>query len=123
MTIKYRLYQIQPESECPFLFMSMKWLQDKGYDAEYIWYDLADTGTMAEKLAVKWSIQFILETLYSDYNPPRRGSNVNRPLRSMSVSDVVLLWIDGRVSAWYCDSVGFLRLNGLGWESVWDVAE
>lgn len=123
MTIKYRLYQIQPESECPFVFMSMGFLEKKGYVPEYIWYDLADCGVLAEKSKLSFCVDFILETLYRDYNPPVRRSSVNKPLRSMSVSDVVLLWIDGEVTAWHCDSVGFCKLDGIGWENVWDVAE
>ena len=123
MKIRYELYQIQPDSDCPFLFMGLDWLKRKRCQAEPIWYDRVDADVFETRVKVCDLRGYVLEALWQNYNPPVFASRIGRPLRSMSVSDVVLLEIGGEVSAWYCDSVGFRRLYGLGWEDVWKTAE
>lgn len=118
MKYKYELWQIQPESDCPFLFMGMDGLKKMGYSPEPIWYDRADTGVFETNANVTNQREYALECIYANYNPPHRPSAIRAMLRSMSVSDVIILETDGVVSAWYCDSVGFRRIEGFGWEKM-----
>lgn len=118
MKINYELWQIQPESDCPFVFMGLEWLRKMRYEPVPVWYERVDARVFETNARVINPLEYALECLYARYNPPYRKSAIGMPLRSMSVSDVVIVEYGGIVSVWYCDSVGLKRIAGLGWDEA-----
>lgn len=89
------------------MFMNYTWaMQHDGVDQDN--YFTADSGTVeaASPLQACEKLYFIYNT---DYPAGYTG-------RSMSVSDIVNLWDNEQdppeKTSWYCDSVGFLKLEG-----------
>ena len=118
MKINYELWQIQPETDCPFVYMGLEWLRKMGYEPVPVWYERVDASVFETNALVPEPLTYALESIYSHYNPPVRPSEIGMPLRSMSVSDVVAIHHGGVVSVWYCDPVGFKRIAGLGWDEA-----
>lgn len=116
--INYELWQIQPESDCPFVFMGLEWLRKMGYEPGPVWYERVDASVFETNAMVTNPLEYALECIYAHYNPPYRESEIGQPLRSMSVSDVVIVDYGGIVSVWYCEPVGFRRIVGLGWDEA-----
>lgn len=73
-------------------------------------YDLAQEGTIDDPLVLSKQDYSILDYLFSQMN----RSQSNHPgIRSMSVSDIVLLSDDDgwNVRAYYCDDFGWTKLD------------
>ena len=101
----FAIYQVSREDPQNLRFMNMDWLQSHGLKVERNNYDLIYTapldgsGSVMEQLE-KLSEQFNLQKPVDFHSP------------SMSVSDIVAIKQDGKVSCHYCDSYGFTDVPG-----------
>ncbi|MEY8483568.1 YodL domain-containing protein [Lachnospiraceae bacterium 48-21] len=96
----YAIYQIKDDSKGrEYLFMGTEYLKKQGISAEYDDYQMVYSDVLAENET--------LDSLYEKFN-------IRRPLdfmgHSLSVSDVVALKKDGKISAHYVDSFGYTEL-------------
>ncbi len=89
------------------LFMNYDWIQKHG-GVDQNNYFTADSGTIEAETP-----QQACEKLFRFYNA--RCNLTGYAGRSMSVSDIVNLWDNEqnppKKTAWFCDSIGFVRLE------------
>ena len=86
-------------------FMNLDWLQSHNLSVNRNSYDLIYTAPLNSS----GSTMEQLETLYEQFNL-QKPVDFHSP--SMSVSDIVAIKQDGKVSCHYCDSVGFTQISG-----------
>ena len=102
----YIIYQLKYEQEtAKLLFQPVRKLQEAGIQVERRNYDAVYTGSLPSG----WKRRSeCLNRLYSEFN-------INHPSdfqgHSMSVSDVVGLKINGKITTHYVDSIGFQKLD------------
>ena len=101
----FAIYQVSRDDPQNVRFMNLDWLKShdisidrSNYDLIYI-APLRESGTVPEQL----------EKLYEQFNL-QKPADFHSP--SMSVSDIVAIKQDGKVSCHYCDSVGFTQIPG-----------
>ena len=101
----FAIYQVSRDDPQNVRFMNLDWLKShdisidrSNYDLIYI-APLRESGTVPEQL----------EKLYERFNL-QKPADFHSP--SMSVSDIVAIKQDGKVSCHYCDSVGFTQIPG-----------
>ena len=86
-------------------FMNLDWLKSHNISIDRSNYDLIYTAPLRESGTVPEQ----LEKLYEQFNL-QKPADFHSP--SMSVSDIVAIKQDGKVSCHYCDSVGFTQIPG-----------
>jgi len=101
----FAIYQVSRDDPQNVRFMNLDWLQSHNLAVDRSNYDLIYTAP----LNGSGSTMEQLETLYEQ-------SNLKKPVDfhspSLSVSDIVAIKQDGKVSCHYCDSVGFTEIPG-----------
>ena len=101
----FAIYQVSRDDPQNVRFMNLDWLQSHNLAVDRSNYDLIYTaplngfGNTMEQL----------ETLYEQFNL-KKPVDFHSP--SLSVSDIVAIKQDGKVSCHYCDSVGFTEIPG-----------
>ena len=85
--------------------MNLDWLKSHDISIDRSNYDLIYTAPLSESGTVPEQ----LEKLYQQFNL-EKPVDFHSP--SMSVSDIVAIKQDGKVSCHYCDSVGFTQIPG-----------
>ena len=101
----FAIYQVSSDDPQNVRFMNLDWLKSHDISIDRSNYDLIytaplrESGTVPEQLEKHYQ-QFNLEKPVDFHSP------------SMSVSDIVAIRQDGKVSCHYCDSVGFTQIPG-----------
>ena len=101
----FAIYQVSRDDPQNVRFMNLDWLQSHNLAVDRSNYDLIYTAP----LNGSGSTMEQLETLYEQFNL-KKPVDFHSP--SMSVSDIVAIKQDGKVSCHYCDSVGFTQIPG-----------
>lgn len=101
----FAIYQVSNDDPQNVRFMNLDWLRSKGISPDRSNYDLVYTAPLTSSDAVETQ----LEKLYTQFNV---GKPVDFHYPSMSVSDIVAVKHNGVVSCHYCDSVGFVEIQG-----------
>ena len=101
----FAIYQVSRDDPQNVRFMNLDWLQSHNLDVDRNNYDLIYTAP----LNGSGSTMEQLETLYKQFNL-QKPVDFHSP--SLSVSDIVAIKQDGKVSCHYCDSVGFTEIPG-----------
>lgn len=101
----FAIYQVSRDDPQNVRFMNLDWLQSHNLAVDRNNYDLIYTAP----LNGSGSAMEQLETLYEQFNL-QKPVDFHSP--SMSVSDIVAIKQDGKVSCHYCDSVGFTEIPG-----------
>ena len=101
----FAIYQVSRDDPQNVRFMNLDWLKSHDISIERSNYDLIYTAPLRESGTVPEQ----LEKLYEQFNL-QKPADFHSP--SMSVSDIVAIKQDGKVSCHYCDSVGFTQLPG-----------
>ena len=101
----FAIYQVSRDDPQNVRFMNLDWLQSHNLAVDRNNYDLIYTAP----LNGSGSTMEQLETLYEQFNL-QKPVDFHSP--SMSVSDIVAIKQDGKVSCHYCDSVGFTEIPG-----------
>ena len=101
----FAIYQVSRDDPQNVRFMNLDWLQSHNLAVERNNYDLIYTAP----LNGSGSTMEQLETLYKQFNL-QKPVDFHSP--SLSVSDIVAIKQDGKVSCHYCDSVGFTEIPG-----------
>ena len=102
----FAIYQVKHTDELRDIrYEGMDWLQSIGQVVKRENYDLVYTAPLEPCN----SPQAAVEQLYNQFNNDH-PSDYHHP--SMSVSDIVAIKQDGKVSCHYCDSVGFTQIPG-----------
>ena len=101
----FAIYQVSRDDPQNVRFMNLDWLQSHNLAVDRSNYDLIYTAP----LNGSGSTMEQLETLYEQFNL-KKPVNFHSP--SLSVSDIVAIKQDGKVSCHYCDSVGFTEIPG-----------
>jgi hypothetical protein len=101
----FAIYQVSREDPQNVRFMNLDWLQSHNLAVDRSNYDLIYTAS----LNGSGSTTEQLETLYEQFNL-QKPVDFHSP--SLSVSDIVAIKQDGKVSCHYCDSVGFTEIPG-----------
>ena len=101
----FAIYQVSRDDPQNVRFMNLDWLQSHNLAVERNNYDLIYTAP----LNGSGSTMEQLETLYKQFNL-QKSVDFHSP--SLSVSDIVAIKQDGKVSCHYCDSVGFTEIPG-----------
>ena len=101
----FAIYQVSRDDPQNVRFMNLDWLQSHNLAVDRSNYDLIYTAP----LNGSGSTMEQLETLYEQFNL-KKPVDFHSP--SMSVSDIVAIKQDGKVSYHYCDSVGFTQIPG-----------
>lgn len=101
----YTIYQLKQNDNGHYLrFMNNDWLETKGIKPELTDYDRVYSGT----LTITGDTVAKLDKLYMMFN-------IDHPVdfkgHSLSVSDIIALRHDCKVSYYYVDSIGFRKLN------------
>ena len=99
------IYQVSRDDPQNVRFMNLDWLQSHNLTVDRNNYDLIYTAP----LNGSGSTMEQLETLYEQFNL-KKPVDFHSP--SLSVSDIVAIKQDGKVSCHYCDSVGFTEIPG-----------
>ncbi|MGN0294693.1 MAG: YodL domain-containing protein [Lachnospiraceae bacterium] len=86
-------------------FASYEWLRRQGKESEIDHYEVVYTAP----LPVVSSLEDTLESLYVTFNLHHPSDFTGH---SLSVSDIVALKVENRVSSYYVDSIGFVELPG-----------
>jgi len=96
------IYQLQPNGRPDLLFAPFSTLEGapskNNYQAVY-----------TEPVMCDEPIDAVLERIFERFNVDRPADYTGF---SLSVSDVVALKHDGKISCYYCDSIGFKELDG-----------
>ena len=101
----FAIYQVSRDDPQNVRFMNLDWLKSHDISIDRSNYDLiytaplSESGTVPEQLEKRYQ-QFNMEKPVDFHSP------------SMSVSDIVAIKQDGKVSCHYCDSVGFTEIPG-----------
>ena len=101
----FAIYQVSWDDPQNVRFMNLDWLQSHNLAVDRNNYDMIYTAP----LNGSGSAMEQLETLYEQFNL-QKPVDFHSP--SMSVSDIVAIKQDGKVSCHYCDSVGFTEIPG-----------
>ena len=101
----FAIYQVSRDDPKNVRFMNLDWLQSHNLAVDRSNYDLIYTAP----LNGSGSTMEQLETLYEQFNL-KKPVDFHSP--SLSVSDIVAIKQDGKVSCHYCDSVGFTEIPG-----------
>ena len=101
----FAIYQVSRDDPQNVRFMNPDWLQSHNLAVDRSNYDLIYTAP----LNGSGSTMEQLETLYEQFNL-KKPVDFHSP--SLSVSDIVAIKQDGKVSCHYCDSVGFTEIPG-----------
>ncbi len=102
----FAIYQVKHTDELRDIrYEGMDWLQSIGQVVKRENYDLVYTAPLEPCN----SPQAAVEQLYNQFNNDH-PADYHHP--SMSVSDIVAIKQDGKVSCHYCDSVGFTQIPG-----------
>ena len=101
----FAIYQVSRDDPQNVRFMNLDWLQSHNLAVDRNNYDLIYTA----QLNGSGSTMEQLETLYKQFNL-QKPVDFHSP--SLSVSDIVAIKQDGKVSCHYCDSVGFTEIPG-----------
>ena len=101
----FAIYQVSRDDPQNVRFMNLDWLQSHNLSVDRSNYDLIYTAP----LNGSGSTMEQLETLYEQFNL-KKPVDFHSP--SLSVSDIVAIKQDGKVSCHYCDSVGFTEIPG-----------
>ena len=101
----FAIYQVSREDPQNLRFMNLDWLQSHSLSVDRSNYDLIYTAS----LNGSGSTMEQLERLYEQFNL-QKPVDFHSP--SMSVSDIVAIKQDGKVSCHYCDSFGFTDVPG-----------
>ena len=101
----FAIYQVSRDDPQNVRFMNLDWLKSHDISIERSNYDLIYTASLRESGTVPEQ----LEKLYEQFNL-QKPADFHSP--SMSVSDIVAIKQDGKVSYHYCDSVGFTQIPG-----------
>ena len=101
----FAIYQVSRDDPQNVRFMNLDWLQSHNLAVDRNNYDLIYTAP----LNGSGSTMEQLETLYEQFNL-KKPVDFHSP--SLSVSDIVAIKQDGKVSCHYCDSVGFTEIPG-----------
>ena len=101
----FAIYQVSRDDPQNVRFMNLDWLQSHNLAVDRNNYDLIYTASMNGS----GSTMEQLETLYEQFNLQKL---VDFHSPSLSVSDIVAIKQDGKVSCHYCDSVGFTEIPG-----------
>ena len=101
----FAIYQVSRDDPQNVRFMNLDWLQSHNLAVDRNNYDLIYTAP----LNGSGSTMEQLETLYEQFNL-QKPVDFHSP--SLSVSDIVAIKQDGKVSCHYCDSVGFTEIPG-----------
>ena len=99
------IYQVSRDDPQNVRFMNLDWLKSHDISVDRSNYDLIYTAPLSESGTVPEQ----LEKLYQQFNL-EKPVDFHSP--SMSVSDIVAIKQDGKVSCHYCDSVGFTQIPG-----------
>ena len=101
----FAIYQVSRNDPQNVRFMNLDWLESHDVSVDRSNYDLIYTAPLRESGTVPEQ----LEKLYQQFNL-EKPVDFHSP--SMSVSDIVAIKQDGKVSCHYCDSVGFTQIPG-----------
>ena len=101
----FAIYQVSRDDPKNVRFMNLDWLQSHNLAVDRSNYDLIYTAP----LNGSGSTMEQLEMLYEQFNL-KKPVDFHSP--SLSVSDIVAIKQDGKVSCHYCDSVGFTEIPG-----------
>ncbi len=101
----FAIYQVSRDDPQNVRFMNLDWLQSHNLAVDRNNYDLIYTAPLNRS----GNIMEQLETLYEQFNQ-QKPVDFHSP--SLSVSDIVAIKQDGKVSCHYCDSVGFTEIPG-----------
>lgn len=101
----FAIYQVSRNDPQNVRFMNLDWLKSHNISIDRSNYDLIYTAPLRESGTVPEQ----LEKLYQQFNL-EKPVDFHSP--SMSVSDIVAIRQDGKVSCHYCDSVGFTQIPG-----------
>ena len=101
----FAIYQVNRDDPQNVRFMNLDWLKSHDISIDRSNYDLIYTAPLRESGTVPEQ----LEKLYEQFNL-QKPADFHSP--SMSVSDIVAIKQDGKVSCHYCDSVGFTQIPG-----------
>ena len=102
----FAIYQVKHTDELRDIrYEGMDWLRSIGQEVKRENYDLVYTAPLEPCN----SPQAAVEQLYNQFNN-NHPTDYHHP--SMSVSDIVAIKQDGKVSCHYCDSVGFTQIPG-----------
>ena len=101
----FAIYQVSRDDPQNVRFMNLDWLKSHNISIDRSNYDLIYTAPLRESGTVPEQ----LEKLYQQFNL-EKPVDFHSP--SMSVSDIVAIRQDGKVSCHYCDSVGFTQILG-----------
>ena len=101
----FAIYQVNRDDPQNVRFMNLDWLKAHDISIDRSNYDLIYTAPLRESGTVPEQ----LEKLYEQFNL-QKPADFHSP--SMSVSDIVAIKQDGKVSCHYCDSVGFTQIPG-----------
>ena len=101
----FAIYQVSRDDPQNVRFMNLDWLESHDISIDRSNYDLIYTAPLSESGTVPEQ----LEKLYQQFNL-EKPVDFHSP--SMSVSDIVAIRQDGKVSCHYCDSVGFTQIPG-----------
>lgn len=93
----YEIYQIARSSPCEYVFLNYEHSKDLLNAADY---QLAYRGMLGSRLT--------LDNIFDLHNRPDRP--IPAGMRSVSVSDIIILHQNGKDSAHYVDSIGFVKL-------------
>ena len=99
----FAIYQVSRDDPQNVRFMNLDWLKSHDISIDRSNYDLIYTAPLREPGTVPEQ----LEKLYEQFNL-QKPADFHSP--SMSVSDIVAIKQDGKVSCHYCDSVGFTQI-------------
>ena len=101
----FAIYKVSRDDPQNVRFMNLDWLKSHDISIDRSNYDLIYTAPLRESGTVPEQ----LEKLYEQFNL-QKPADFHSP--SMSVSDIVAIKQDGKVSCHYCDSVGFTQIPG-----------
>ena len=101
----FAIYQVSRDDPQNVRFMNLDWLESHDVSVDRSNYDLIYTAPLSESGTVPEQ----LEKLYQQFNL-EKPVDFHSP--SMSVSDIVAIKQDSKVSCHYCDSVGFTQIPG-----------
>ena len=101
----FAIYQVSRNDPQNVRFMNLDWLESHDVSVDRSNYDLIYTAPLSESGTVPEQ----LEKLYQQFNL-EKPVDFHSP--SMSVSDIVAIKQDSKVSCHYCDSVGFTQISG-----------
>ena len=101
----FAIYQVSRDDPQNVRFMNLDWLKSHDISIDRSNYNLIYTAPLSASGIVPEQ----LEKLYEQFNL-QKPADFHSP--SMSVSDIVAIKQDGKVSCHYCDSVGFTQISG-----------